>query len=238
MNESLPTAYHFATGGIFMTAGNRKILIHTSMVPKNNATAEDKIHKDKPGKKSSFHERLMRNSCLACAVLLGILALSNIERPWAQKASGSIEKALTMKIDLDQSIGQMRFVQKIMPESALVFFNLTGETDLKMPVDGNLSHAYSELQPYLMFECSEDLPVYIPKDGIVSAISQLSDGSWGAMIDHGNGVESVISGMKQIEKAAGDQCLQGDIIGVSSCKIYYELREGGNPADPTALLGL
>ena len=223
-------------GGIFMTADNTNLQIHTTNVPAVTVPSGGKQRKQR--KRSSFQERLMRNSCLACAVLLGILALSNVDRPWAQKASGGIEKALTMKIDLDQSIGQMRFVQKIMPESALVFFNLTGETELKKPVEGKLSHAYSDIQPYLMFECAEDTLVCMPKDGIVSAVSQLSDGRWGVLIDHGNGMESVISGIKHLDSASGDQLKQGDILGTGSSKIYYELREGGNASNPTALLGL
>lgn len=219
-----------------MTADNTKLQIHTSIIPPESFSTGKKTQKQK--KRSSFQERLMRNSCLACAVLLGILALSNIERPWAQKASGGIEKALTMKIDLDQSIGQMRFVQKIMPESALVFFNLSGKSELKCPVEGKITHAFSDIQPYLMFECTEDSPVYMPKDGMISAVSQLSDGSWGILIDHGNGVESVISGLKDMNSASGDQLKQGGILGSSGSKIYYELREGGNASDPTARLGL
>lgn len=219
-----------------MSADNMKLQIHTSNIPPESLSPGEKTQKRK--KRSSFQERLMRNSCLACAVLLGVLALSNVDRPWAQKASGGIEKALTMKIDLDQSIGQMRFVQKIMPESALVFFNLSGETELKRPVEGKLTHAYSDIQPYLMFECAEGSPVYMPKDGMVSAVSQLSDGNWGVLIDHGNGMESVISGMKDMTSVSGDQIKQGDVLGNSGGKIYYELREGGSASDPTARLGL
>ena len=223
-----------------MAADNSKLRIHTANIPQPSTSA-GKSHQfvlKKQKKRSSFQERLMRNSCLACAVLLGILALSNVDRPWAQKASGGIEKALTMKIDLDQSIGQMSFVQKIMPESALVFFNLSGEADLKKPVEGKLSHAYSDVQPYLMFECSENQAVCMPKDGIVSAASQLSDGSWGVMIDHGNGAESVVAGIKELHAAVGDELKQGETIGVSGSKLYFEQREGGNATDPTARLGL
>ena len=96
-----------------MASDKMKLQIHTSIIPKEAIDVGCKRRNRKKKKaRSSFQERLMRNSCLACAVLLGVLALSNVERPWAQKASTGIEKALTMKIDLDQSIGQMRFVQK------------------------------------------------------------------------------------------------------------------------------
>ena len=46
-------------------------------------------------------DRLLRNSALACAMLLGVLALGNVDQPWAKKASDTVERALTMRIDLD-----------------------------------------------------------------------------------------------------------------------------------------
>lgn len=219
-----------------MASNDVKLQIHTARIPETMAAY--KTSKSKNRKRSSFQERLLRNSCLACAVLLGVLALSNVERPWAQKASNSIEKALTMKIDLDQSIGQMSFVQRIMPESALVFFNLAPESELLAPVKGTLIHAYSAAQPYLMFECSSQEAVKVCADGIVSALSQLSDGSWGALIDHGSGRECVISGMSEKSIETGQTLRRGDEIGTCSARLYFEMREGGKPIDPTEMLGL
>lgn len=217
-----------------MAANN--IRIHTANRPENEPVQTQGIRKIK--RKAGFQERLLRNSCIACAVLLGILALSNLETPWAQRASDNIEKALTMKINLDQSIGQMSFVQKIMPESALVFFNLSNETDLLKPVDGTLTHAYSDIQPYLMFECEDGMPIYLPSDGSISAISRMSDGYWGILIDNGGGIECVIAGMDEVSVSVGDMLKQGVQIGVSGTKVYFELRSGGESIDPTQRLGL
>ena len=220
-----------------MSSGNMKLMIHTSEAPAG-ASVQQKAKTIQKKRRSSFQERLLRNSCIACAVLLGVLALNNIDRPWAQKTAGSVEKALTMKIDLDQSIGQMSFVQKIMPESALVFFNISGETDILKPAEGTLTHAYSDLQPYLMFECTDKTPVYMPMDGTVAAASSLSDGTWGILVDHGGGIESVVAGMREISIASGDKLGQGEQIGISGDKIYFELREAGNAVDPTQRMGL
>lgn len=223
-----------------MESGNIQLQIHTANWP-----TEERIDSDnrkqtvrKIKRKPDFRDRLLRNSCISCAVLLGILALSNVEKPWAQRASDSIEKALTMRIDLDQSIGQMSFVQKIMPESALVFFNLSGETDLLRPVEAKLSHAYSDVQPYLMFECDENSTVYLPCDGNIVAISQMSDGKWGVLVDNGSGTESVIAGMNELSVAVGDTPKRGAEIGHSGSKIYFELRSGGENIDPTQKMGL
>ena len=74
----------------------------------------------------AFGDRLLRNSAIACALLLGMLALGNVRQPWAEKAAGRVRQALTMRIDLDDAIGDLTFVRRIMPESALVFLNVSG----------------------------------------------------------------------------------------------------------------
>jgi len=45
-------------------------------------------------------DALLRNGTIACALLLGILALGRLEAPWAKVASERIEQALTLRIDL------------------------------------------------------------------------------------------------------------------------------------------
>ena len=220
-----------------MASENVKLTIHTSEQQHASAPV-------RPGRRLrirtrlSFQERLLRDSCLACAVLLGILALGNLNQPWAVKAANSIQQALTMTIDLDESIGQLTFVRKLMPESALVFFDLSGAHELAMPAKGEVTHAYSDAQPWLMLASGEDGSVYAPKDGVVSAVSPLSDGSYGLLIDHGEGLESVLANLDNVHLKSGDTVIRGASIGSCTDSLYYELRQGGEPIDPSAKLGL
>lgn len=225
-----------------MASENLKLLIHTSSVP-NPAPIQTTGSTRPPRKlriktRLTFQERLLRNSFLACAVLLGILALGNIQQPWAMKASQGIEQALTMKVDLDETLGQLSFVRKLMPESALVFFNLSGDHALQQPVQGELTHAYTSSQPWLMFASEPATPVCAAADGTVAAVSPLSDGSYGVLIDHGDGLESVTANLQEAGVETGDQVLRGSIIGSSGDSVYFELRQGGENADPTELMGL
>ena len=186
----------------------------------------------------SFQERLLRNCFLACAVLLGILALGNLQQPWAVKAADGIEQALTMRIDLDESLGQLNFVRNLMPESALVFFNLSGDHELLQPVQGELSHAYSASQPWLMFDTEPGAAVCAVADGTVSAVSQLSDGSYGVLIDHGEGRESVTACLLDVAVQTGDRLVRGAQLGTAGDSLYFELRQAGESADPTEAMGL
>lgn len=214
-----------------------KLVIHTSDVP-TPSTEPTRHRRIQIKTRLSFQERLLRDSCLACAVLLGILALGNVNHPWARKVSDAVEQALTMEIDLDHSLGQLSFVQKLMPESALVFFNLSGESELCIPVEGKNSHEWTPNQPWLMFDCTAGSPVLSCADGTVSAVSALSDGSLGVLIDHGNGMESIAACLRTTDVKAGDAVIRGGVIGTAGSSLYFELRQAGEPVNPTEQLGL
>ena len=170
-------------------------------------------------------------------MLLGILALGNIRQPWAQKASQTIERALTMRIDLDDSLGELTFVRRIMPESALVFLNVSGSTELSQPSDGAVIHGWSSMQPWLMFE-KGNRPVYAVSAGTVTAVSLLSGDRRGVMVDHGNGLESVYANLSEVSVNSGDSVARGQNLGTSAEGLYFELRQGGETVDPTERLGL
>ena len=191
-----------------------------------------------PRPKLSAGDRMLRNTAVACALLLGVLALGNIRQPWAMRASETVQRALTMHIDLDSSIGRLSFVRDWMPESALVFFNLDGGAELAAPVSGELKHAYSDDQPWLLFACLEDSPVCAAADGVVTAVSELSGGSTGVLIDHGEGMETVYAYLSSASVQPGDAVSRGQALGQSAAQLYFELRQSESAVDPTERMGL
>ena len=228
-----------------MASNDLKLSIHTASKPASAAEPTSRRRARSQMRRRarlraglSFQERLLRNCFLACAVLLGVLALGNLQQPWAKKAADGIEQALTMRIDLDESLGQLSFVRNLMPESALVFFNLSGDHELIQPVQGELTHAYSASQPWLMYDTEPGEAVCAVADGTVSAVSQLSDGSYGVLIDHGEGRESVTACLMEVAVQSGDKLVRGADIGTAGDSVYFELRQGGESADPTEAMGL
>ena len=215
---------------------------HVEEVPRQPIKIEpakaqrSKHHRVKP--RMTHTDRLLRNSALACAMLLGVLALGNVDQPWAKKASDTVEKALTMRIDLDESIGALEFVRNVMPESALVFMNLSERTALEKPIDGPVAHAWSSLQPWVMFNCGENTPVKAISSGTVTAVSPLSDGRYGLLVDHGEGLESLYANLGEVTVASGDAVARGQQMGACDAGLYFELRQGGEAVDPTERLGL
>lgn len=191
-----------------------------------------------PRPKLSAGDRMLRNTAVACALLLGVLALGNIRQPWAMRASETVQRALTMHIDLDSSIGRLSFVRDWMPESALVFFNLDGGAELAAPVSGELKHAYSDDQPWLLFACPEDSPVCAAADGTVTAVSELSGGSTGVLVDHGEGMETVYAYLSSASVQPGDAVSRGQALGQSAAQLYFELRQSEAAVDPTERMDL
>lgn len=182
-------------------------------------------------------DRLLRNSAIACALLLGILALGNLRAPWAEKASEGIERALTMHINLDDSIGELTFVRQIMPESALVFLNVSGSAAMARPCDGAVTHPWSAMQPWLAFE-SGKRPVCAADGGTVTAVSALSGNSQGVLVDHGEGRETLYANLSEVMVQSGDRVARGQQLGASEDGLYFELRQNGDSVDPAEGLGL
>lgn len=192
-------------------------------------------------KRLSFGDRLLRNTAISCALLLGILTFQNINQPWSNLALDGIESALTMRIDLDESLGRLSFVRDLVPESALVFLNITAQP-ASAPVSGTLTHSYSENQPWVAYLCEPLASVCAIEDGIVSAVTQLTGGDWGILVDHGNGLESVYAYLGSSSVQVGDAVSAGAQLGAASsadgASIYFELRSNGKAVDPSERLGL
>lgn len=226
--------------------GNR-LRIHAQITPENSSAPEKKVRWRSiphPGNrpvrvrgKLSAGDRLLRSSAIACALLLAVLALGNIDQPWAQKSSKAVQKALTMHIDLDDSIGRLNFVREWMPESALVFFNLSEKTEFALPSAGTLTHPYNDAQPWLLFE-STGGDVFAPQDGTITTVCTLGDGAIGLLIDHGSGLESVCAYLEETFVHSGDKVSRGERIGTAAGQLYYELRENQQPVNPGARMGI
>ncbi|MGI6239243.1 MAG: peptidoglycan DD-metalloendopeptidase family protein, partial [Christensenellales bacterium] len=182
--------------------------------------------------KLTFSERLLRNTAIACALLLSILAVRNIDQPWSNAAVGGIESALTMRIDFDQSLGKLNFVRSIMPESSFVFFNISGMAPAQ-PVAGEVKHAFSEGQPWTMYRCDESAEVRAAMAGTVRAVVQLGSGDFCVLIDHGEGVETMYGYLDLPLVAQGATVARAESLGaLRGDTLYYEMRVDGVSVDP------
>ena len=186
-----------------------------------------------------FSDRLLRNTAVACALLLGVLSLQNIDQPWSRLALRGVRSAVTMRIDLDESLGRLSFVRELMPESALVFLDIS-EREAFAPASGVVRHAYNEAQPWIVYQCEPRTEVRALEPGQVTAVTELQNGEWGVLLDHGGGVESVYAYLSEVRVKVGETASAGDVLGLSSEEgdtgLYFEMRLNGEPMDPAERL--
>ena len=181
----------------------------------------------------TFGERLLRNTAISCALLIGAMALSRVDAPWSRDALDAARSAMTMRVDVAGALSKVAFVRELFPETALVFWNL-GMDDLYLkPVSGEVVHAWSEMEPYMEFSCRPGDVIYASASGTVENVARGAGGQYLVSVAHSDGSSTRYAYLAETELRAGDPVLSGDALGTAAGDyVYFELRVGGERADP------
>lgn len=197
--------------------------------------------KERAGKdKLTQGERLLRNTAVACALFLSVMALKNMEQPWSQRATEGIRAAMNMRIDWDETLGQLSFVRALVPDTALVFFNLGQSDALKTPVQGQVEHEYTEQQPWLEYRCLGEQAVCAAIDGTVTAVGQGAGSDWSILLTDEEGGEAVYGYLDVVYVEAGQKVEAGQQLGTTksgeNSRLYFEWKEDGVSKNPSAIM--
>ena len=115
-----------------MQGENSRLKIHTRAAqpapeaPQKEAKAAPRTRVKRPARRArpkltlTTGEKLIRNTAIAGAVFLCVLAVRNIDQPWSNTAISGIRQAMTMRVDWDESIGRLSFVRALVPERRLM----------------------------------------------------------------------------------------------------------------------
>ncbi|MBQ3080536.1 MAG: M23 family metallopeptidase [Clostridia bacterium] len=184
--------------------------------------------------------RLLRNTAVACSLLLAVMSLKNIDSPVTNRITGAVKNVLSMDLNLDDSIGKLSFVQNFMPESAQVFLNMNNRDQKRYPVSGQIVHEWSEKQPWIEYLTENSEQVYAVTGGTVKASVKSDDGDYTVVIEGEDGAEAVYAYLASGSVKAGSKVDAGDVIGISGndakAHLYFEYRVNEKSADPTKLL--
>ena len=237
------------------TERDKGLKIHTSFLPASEEMPPEKP--DKPRRhvfsrekkkqpsaeiafKRSPAERLLRNTTVACALLLTVMALRRLNTPFTRSVTDALSSVISMDINLEDRLGKLSFVERLMPESALVFLNMDGHSNANLPVSGQLSHEYSASQPWTEYLTENKAPVFALKDGQISACAESSEGDWTVLVTHSDDTQAVYAFLSEVTLAPGDRVERGKSIGTTgsdeNAHLYLEYRVNSEPADPRALL--
>lgn len=228
-----------------------KLTLHTTLRPdgktapdptkeKNAAKEKTRFAKRTRPSRVSASERLFRNTALACGLLLTVMALKNIDTPVTNKITGALLSAVSMDMNLSSSVGNLAFVQKLMPESALVFLNMTNEDQKSLPVNGEIVHSYSDKQPWTEYRTDDHAPVFSLTNGSVTACIQTEANDWTVLIQSGSETECIYAFLKSVNVKEGDTIKTGMQIGSTgineNARLYFEVRANAAPVNPDQLM--
>lgn len=236
-------------GGFFMQNKN-KLTLHTALRPEGEnqsavkdtpkaAAVKKPMAKKVRASRPSASERLFRNTAVACGLLLTVMALKNIDTPVTNKITGAVKSVVSMDLRLPSSVGNLSFVQKLMPESALVFLNMTDADQKALPVKGEIIHQYSEKQPWTEYKTDTGANVYSISEGKVEACVRTEEGDLTVLIKNKDGYEYVYAFLENASVKTGDTVKTGTQIGRTgtgeNARLYFEVRLNGTPVDPKAI---
>lgn len=188
---------------------------------------------DENFKPLTFGERMLRNTAVCVAVLLCAIAIKSIDAPIAQSVSGEIREWVTM--DLDESLGSLKFVQNLIPDAALVFWHIGSTGSFETPTAMAISHSWNETEPYLTFGDTEQAQVYASASGEVMSVTRSDDNTSTIRIRHNDGLETIYGNLASTTVAEGDNVIARQTIGAAS-ELFFEIRGEGRSMNPAPLM--
>ncbi len=176
-----------------------------------------------------FGERMLRNTAISVALLLTVLAAQSLNTPGATGATNLLAEVVS--IDLNESLGSLRFVSNFLPESAAVFWNLGAEKH-SLPSEAAVVHTFSSQEPWVGYGPGE---VAATAAGEVMSVATDAAGRSTIRIRHTGGMETLYGNMVITGVREGDWVESGAIIG-SAKQLTYELWGEGRAMDPAPFL--
>lgn len=171
-----------------------------------------------------------------CAMLLGALLLVvYLDVPATRKMKTALVGALTFEIDVDKTLGKLKFVQSNEAEIRDVI-STTTDIAMSMPVKNAATVSnFSEGSTGMVFEATELTDVISPCAGIVENVD--NDKEFQVTIDHGNDTKSVLTfnGAMAVIKQ-GSVLKKGDYVGLvdKGTKVTFSVIKNGQNVDPAS----
>ncbi len=190
--------------------------------------------------RAPLSERLLRNTAVACALLLTVMAIRNLDTPFTNTVTDALSRVVSMDFRLDESLGKLSFVENIVPESALVFLNMQGGRSSSLPVEGEAVHEWSREQPWIEYITRDSSPVRSVTAGTVSACAKSDDGDWTKLISNNDGSQCVYAYLVNVSVKTGDIVERSSSLGETGAgegaRLYFEYRKNGSPTDPSSIM--
>lgn len=190
----------------------------------------------KPDRSLHAFDKLSRNAALAALMLLAIVSIRNAQLPSGQTLLTAAQTILDP--EWDETLGKIDFVGHFFPETVSVFF----ETDVEKYrlitpcINERLVHSWSENEPYLGYDSSDDSIVRAVGDGQVMSLAHGTEEENIVRVRQEDGLEVLYYNLATLSIQEGDEVKQGQAIGsaLAEKETAIEVRRNGISVNPTA----
>lgn len=176
-------------------------------------------------------DRLVRNLVVVGCLFAVVAAVKNAGMPQAQSVFGAIQESAGMH--WDESVGKLTFVNALLPQSIQAVWNEKEAVSVLAPVDGNIVHAWSASEPYMMIASGEN-HVHACASGEVMSIAHGLNEERMIRVRHTDGTEALYGNLESCFVQEGDSVQAGQEIGklLLDSPLAFEWREEGRSVDP------
>lgn len=181
-------------------------------------------------RKRRTEKRLLRNTVIFAAVslCLGTGTLYAVNHPEQTQA---VMGHVTAGFEYDHTLGRIQFVSNILPESAMVFLQSSGDVQrVSMPTEATVSHPWTPDEPWMEYACFGEVRACCAGE-IMTIVKNRSDEYTVRML-HEGGYESVYSGLQTVHFKEQDTVFAGERIGTADGLAAFELRKDGLSVQP------
>ena len=226
--------------------GRMKKLTVTHTYASSDVAAQVKSRQQiqhKQERKDTRMTRTTRNAFICTCMICAAMLIRAIDTPVTNAMCDGIQTALTFDIDVEDTLGRLKFVQNGVQDAASVFAS-SNPSQMRegfiLPVGGAavLQRFDAESHPSVTLQADPASAVCAPAAGVVTSVSTDDDGGVSVALEHADGYASILRGLADVAVKQGDTLTAGQQIGVAdpdAGQIQFALYAQGTCIDP--LLG-
>ena len=190
---------------------------------------------------------LLRKMLVAAVIIIIVIVLKSIDTEFTQSVVGYIRDSITEDMDIDETLGKLKFVANYIPDSIAVFGQNIGQTEeitpfFSIPAEGKVVGQFGSGNTGIDIVGTKNNNVYSVADGQVMSIGADKNGGQYIKIDHGNDIITLYEGCSQIDVNIGDRVIKGNKIGTmgegpsGGYALHFEAWVNNKPVDPLKLI--
>lgn len=173
-------------------------------------------------------DRLVRNFAVVGSLVLVMIAIRSSNMEETQSVFSALQTGTGMQ--WDESIGKLSFVNNLLPEEIQTVWNENKEVSVYAPVNGEIVHAWSEGEPYLLIRGKKD-EVFASADGEVMSIAHGLGEERIVRVRHADQSETVYGNLQECVLEIGQLVHAGELLGklIPDHPLAFEVRVNGRP---------